>query len=197
MHFDPAAFHKVNVADTCTVWNVLASPRLLRTAHSAGCAFCITAFVKYEALAKPRQNPSAVEIALQKSLREEMQRGRFEHHSCSIQDLQEIGILEARRRLGKGELSSLAFAMRIRQGFITDDDKATKLARDMGHAPLQSTPHLLAWLIYTAQLGDSDKDSVIAELVAAGRNLRARIESAYSHALDCRLKAAQKVIADD
>ncbi len=190
MHFDPAAFHKVNVADTCTVWNVLSSRRLLNTAHTAGCAFCITAFVRYEALAKYRKNPSAAELALQETLRREMRRGRFQHHSCSIQDLQELAILEARKHLGKGELSSLAFAIRTGQAFITDDDKATKLAKSVNHSPLQSTPHLLAWLIYTLQLSDGEKDVVVGDLVTAGRNLRDRLERAYTHAVDCRLKAA-------
>jgi len=37
---------------------------------------------------------------------------RFAAHSCDIGDLQAIRILESRKRLGKGELSSIAFAMR-------------------------------------------------------------------------------------
>lgn len=127
MNFDPAIFHRVNVADTCTVWNVLASRRLLNSAHTAGCAFCITVFVQYEALSKPRRNPSTIELGMQESLRREMGRGRFQAHPCTIQDLQSIELLENRRRLGKGELSTLALAIRMRQAFITDDDKATNL----------------------------------------------------------------------
>lgn len=189
VNFDPAIFYRVNVADTCTVWNVIASRRLLNAAHAAGCAFCITPFVKYEALSRPRSNPSAIELGMQESLRREMQRGRFQAHPCTLQDLQDVELLEQRRRLGKGELSTLALAMRMRQGFITDDDKATKLAAVVKHSPIQSTPHLLGWLIYTTQLADGEKDTIIADLMAAGRNLRDRLEDAYMHALACRLKA--------
>lgn len=48
-------------------------------------------------------------------LTQEQGRGGFEAHSCDIEDLQAIKLLESRKRLEKGELSSIAFAMKIGQ----------------------------------------------------------------------------------
>ena len=41
-------------------------------------------------------------------------------------DLQAIKILESRKRLGKGELSPIALAMKVRQAVITDDMKTSR-----------------------------------------------------------------------
>jgi len=54
--------------------------------------------------------------------------------SCGIEDLQSISVLESRKCLGEGELSSIAFAMKIRLAVITDDRKALELAVEAGHA---------------------------------------------------------------
>ena len=114
----------------------------------------------------------------------------FLAHSCSIEDLQSIQILEKRKKLGKGELSSIAFAMKIRQGFITDDRQACQLAKDSGHPYAQTTPHLFSWLIFTGRLGDSDKDVVIAQHLEAGRHIARHLQTAYEMALQCRLNAS-------
>ncbi|SMC17997.1 hypothetical protein SAMN02745857_00445 [Andreprevotia lacus DSM 23236] len=190
MAFDPSKFHPINVADTCSVWNVLSSTRLLAAAKEAHCDFCITSFVHYECLTKPRKKtPSAAETELIRRLTHEQKRGGFAAHSCSIDDLQTIQLLESRKRLGKGELSSIAFAMKIRQAFITDDMKARKLAEDSGHTLTQTTPRLFAWLIFRGRLGDSDKSTVIAQHVAMERPLAPHLETAYEVALQCRLNA--------
>ena len=148
MVIDPSKFHLVNVADTCAVWNLLSSKLLLGVAKSAGCDFCITSFVRYECLVKPRKSISPNEQALMDHLRSEQTRGAFQHHSCDISDLQAIKVLEERKRLGKGELSSIAFAMKIHQAVLTDDKKARKLSEDSGHR-LTQTIFLapVAWLV--------------------------------------------------
>jgi hypothetical protein len=185
---DPTRVHWVNVADTCSVWNVLSSPRLHGAAKEARCEFCITSFVKYECLTKPRKNgPSPAETELMRRLNQEQQRGGFAAHSCEIGDLQAIKILENRKRLGKGELSSIAFAMKIGQAVITDDMKARKLADDSGHALTQTTPHLFSWLLFKGRLGDSDKDTVIEQHVAMERPLAPHFQAAYEMALQCKL----------
>jgi len=190
MAIDPSKFHLVNVADTCSVWNVLSSARLLAAAKEARCEFCITSFVRYECLTKPRKKePTAAETELMRRLALEQGRGGFAAHSCGIGDLQAIKILESRRRLGKGELSSIAFAMKIGQAVITDDKKARKLAEDSGHALTQTTPHLFSWLIFKGRLGDSDKGTVIAQHEAMDRPLAPHFETAYEMALQCRLNA--------
>ena len=188
MAIDPSKFYLVNVADTCSVWNVLSSARLHGAAKEARCEFCITSFVRYECLTKPRKKePSAAETELMRRLAQEQQRGGFAAHSCDIGDLQAMKILESRRRLGKGELSSIAFAMKIGQAVITDDMKARKLAEDSGHALTQTTPHLFSWLLFNGRLGDSDKDTVIAQHVAMERPLAPLFQKAYEMALQCRL----------
>ena len=142
MAIDPSKFHPVNVADTCSVWNVLSSKMLFNAAREARCDFCITSFVRYECLVKPRKSTTVAEQELMDRLRAAQRRGAFQHHSCGIEDLQSISVLESRKCLGKGELSSIAFAMKIRQAVITDDMKAHKLAVEAGHALTQTTPHL-------------------------------------------------------
>lgn len=187
MAIDPSKFHPVNVADTCSVWNVLSSKMLFNAAQEARCAFCITSFVRYECLVKPRKSTTLAEQELMDRLRAAQRRGAFQHHSCGIEDLQSISVLESRKCLGKGELSSIAFAMKIRQAVITDDRKALKLAVEAGHALTQTTPHLFAWLIFTGRLGDSDRSTVIAQHQAMDRPLGTHFGRAYEMALQCRL----------
>lgn len=190
MAIDPSKFRLINVADTCSVWNVLSSTTLYSAAKEARCEFCITSFVRYECLNKPRKKaPTAAEAELVRRLAQEQGRGSFAAHSCEIGDLQAIKLLESRKRLGKGELSSIAFAMKIGQAVITDDMKARKLAQDSGHAHVQTTPHLFSWLIFLGRLGDSDKDTVITQHKALDRPLAPHFETAYEHALRCRLNS--------
>jgi hypothetical protein len=190
MAIDPSKFHLVNVADTCSVWNVLSSVALHSAAKEARCEFCITSFVRYECLTKPRKKtPTAAETELMRRLTQEQGRGGFAAYSCDIGDLQAIQLLESRKRLGKGELSSIAFAMKIGQAVITDDRKARKLAEVSGHTHIQTTPHLFSWLIFKGRLGDSDKGTVIAQHRAMDRPLAPHFEAAYEMALQCRLNA--------
>jgi hypothetical protein len=192
MAIDPSKFHLVNVADTCSVWNVLSSVCLHSAAKDAHCEFCITSFVRYECLTKPRRKqPTGAEAELIRRLTVEQGRGGFAAYSCDIGDLQAIKILESRRRLGKGELSSIAFAMKIGHAVITDDTKARRLAEESGHALTQTTPHLFSWLIFRGRLGDSDKATVIEQHQAMERPLAPHFETAYEMALQCRLNAAR------
>ena len=189
MAIDPSKFHLINVADTCSVWNVLSSVRLYGASKEARCDFCITSFVHYECLIKPRKSSTTAEIELMRRLRKEQGLGAFKSHSCDIGDLQDIKVLESRKRLGKGELSSIAFAMKIRQAVITDDVKARKLAENSGHTLAQTTPHLFAWLMFKGHLGDSDRQTVITQHQAMERPLEPHLNTAYEMAWQCRLNA--------
>ena len=190
MAIDPSKFHLINVADTCSVWNVLSSTALHSAAKEARCEFCVTSFVRYECLHKQRKgSPTTAELELMRRLTHEQGRGGFAAYSCDIGDLQAIRLLESRKRLGKGELSSIAFAMKIGQAVITDDKKARKLAEDSGHAHVQTTPHLFSWLIFNRRLGDSDKERVIEQHKEMDRPLAPHFENAYEMALQCRLNA--------
>jgi hypothetical protein len=187
MAIDPSKFHLINVADTCSVWNVLSSVRLHAAAQEARCDFCITTFVKYECLFKPRKAITPAQKTLMHRLEAEQKRGSFKDHACDIQDLQSIQLLENRKKLGKGELSSIAFAMKIGQAVITDDKKARKLATDAGHSLAQTTPHLFSWLIFTGRLTDSDKNVVISQHKEMGGPLAPHFDRAYEMALQCKL----------
>ena len=189
MTIDPSKFHLINVADTCSVWNVLSSARLHAAAKEAHCEFCVTSFVRYECLTKPRRASTPAETELMRRLTQEQARGCFAAHSCDIGDLQAIKLLESRKKLGKGELSSIAFAMKIGQAIITDDMKARKLAENSGHALVQTTSHLFSWLIFKGRLGDSDKATVIAQHQLMERPLTPHFEKAYEMALQCRLNS--------
>lgn len=193
MAIDPSRFHPINVADTCSVWNILSSPRLNAATKEARCDFCVTSFVQYECLIKPRRSILPNEQTLMDRLRAEQRRGAFQTHSCDIEDLQTIELLEKRKKLGKGELSSIAFAMKIHQGFITDDRKAWQLAKDSGNPHAQTTPHLFSWLIFTGRLGDGDKDTVITQHADAGRHIARQLQTAYEIALQCRLNLTAKL----
>jgi predicted nucleic acid-binding protein len=122
-------------------------------------------------------------------LRAEQSKGKFTAYSCDIDDLQTIGLLQNRKRLGKGEISSIAFAMKYQQAVLTDDQKARRLALEAGHKAVQTTPHLFGWLVFIGRLGDQDKDVVIAEHRELDGILSQYLEEAYLLALQCRLAA--------
>ncbi|MCJ1887490.1 hypothetical protein LNN38_21705 [Pseudomonas sp. LA21] len=189
MAIDPSRFHQINVADTCSVWNILSSRRLYTAAQEAKCDFCLTAFVHYECLVKPRSSPTEADLELIERLKKEQRKGNFVAHSCSISDLQDIADLESRKKLGKGELSSIAFASRIHQAFITDDRKARKLSESVARAVTQTTPHMHSWLIFTNRLTDSDHQTVLSQHKEMGGSLAPHLENAYEMALQCKLNA--------
>src|SRR3954453_14749792 len=120
MPLDPSQFHLTSVADACAIWNILSSRTLNVAARDAGCSFCCTTYVEYECLWKPRRSPIAAEVELIGRLEDERKKGRFQSYPLEIADLIEVDVLEKRQRLGKGELSTIAFAKRTNQGVITD-----------------------------------------------------------------------------
>jgi hypothetical protein len=183
MSSNPSRFHPLSVTDTCSVWNVLSSNTLYDAARKAGCSFCVTAFVRYELLDKPRKTTHPADHELKRRLRQEQTAGRFETHPCTIDDLQAIGLLADRRALGKGELSSIAFALKIGQGFLSDDKKAFSLAVDRGVAATQSVPDLLAWLVFTGSLSDTEALGAIEEHKALARSLASKLDDARERAL--------------
>lgn len=186
MRINVSQFRQYNVTDTCAVWNVLSSRVLYSTARAAGCVFCITQFVQYECLHKPRK-PSAHGPILQQRLQQEQLKGDFKTYTLTVDDLQEISILESRKKLSKGELSSIAFAKTIAQAFLTDDQKARKLAESLLDQSVQTTPHLLGWLFFTRKLSDGDKKTIIDEHTLLAGTLSPHFEFIYSESLRCQL----------
>ncbi len=192
MAIDPSKFHLVNVVDTCAVWNVLSSARLYSAAKEIGCEFCMTGFVYYECLIKKRGNQKIADKELMKRLQKEQDRGGFKAHGTTIDDLQRVAQLEQRKRLGKGELSTIAFAMKINHAVMTDDQKARRLTKDAGHPLIQTTPHLFAWLIFKQRLMDADKSLIIRQHEEMGQILTPQFEEAYRLALICGVNSRDK-----
>lgn len=151
-----------NVIDSCSIWNVLSSPIIYQASIQAGCYYALTNYVGYECLYKKRKEKrDGVIIA---KLEKEIAAKRFMNCNITIDDLQEIEILENRKNLGKGELSSIVFAKKTQQAFLTDDKKARTLAKEvLGGEFVQTTPHLVGFCFYKRHLLDSDFKALIAE----------------------------------
>jgi hypothetical protein len=154
--------------------------------------FALTGFVLYECLHKPRKERQDADERLQDRLRAARRRGEFKDHSLSVEDLQEVTLIENRRRLSKGELSAIAFAKRVGLAFQTDDMGARKLGESLLEPDrVQTTPHLLGWLFFGGHLVDGDLPGIIEEHESFERPLRRYFEEAYSEAMRCRLLASQ------
>jgi len=146
-------FVKWNVADTCSLWNLLASRLLYSTARSAGVQLCCTEFVIYECLHKAGSiRPERTE--LQDRFRRALDDKHVTPYKIEVEDLQELDVLRNRKKLSLGELSVLVFARKTSQAVLTDDRGAQRLARAiLAETNVQDTPHLYAWLYFTSLLG--------------------------------------------
>lgn len=188
MTANPTSFFKINVTDTCAVWNLLSSKILFCAALSANCTFCITGFVYYECLLKQRSAYSNEDLELQTRLKKAIEKGNIVRYGLDIADLQEIEVLERRRNLGKGELSSIAYAKKIDKAIMTDDQKARRLAENiLDQGKVQTTPKLLGWLFFSGILVDHQKDEIIREHRAMSRPLSRHFIAMYETGLQYRL----------
>ncbi|UTF96838.1 MULTISPECIES: hypothetical protein [Flavobacteriales] len=162
MNSDITKLKLYNVIDSCSVWNILLSPTIYQASINAGCYYSVTNYVKYECLVKRRgtqRNTNAIN-----TLQREISQNRFTACDISIDDLQEMEILENRKRLGKGELSSIVFAKKTKLAFMTDDRKARKLGDAvLGKEYVQTTPHLVGFCFYERHLIDGDFPKLIEE----------------------------------
>jgi hypothetical protein len=108
-------------------------------------------------------------------------------HALDIADLQEVGLLQNRKRLSMGEISSIAFAHKTGQSVLTDDQKARKLARTMLSGDrVQTTPHLLGWLFFTGAVENGHKETIILQHRQSGRPLEQYFLKVCSEAERCR-----------
>jgi hypothetical protein len=109
-------------------------------ASGMGVTVCCTQFVKYECLHKPGPvKPERTE--LQKRLKHEIELKNVFCCHIELEDLQDVQVLSARKRVSTGELSSMVFAKRTGQAFLSDDVKARKLAATIIERDfIQSTP---------------------------------------------------------
>ena len=185
---DVRRFIHDNVTDTCAVWNVLSSRTLYAAARAASCRFVITGYVAYECLRKRSQQDEGDRQILER-FRISRKEGLWPIHSLKVEDLFDYEMLERRKRLGKGELSSMVLAKKIGAAVLTDDQKGRRLAESYlgGVERVQTTPHLFGWLVFDGRLVDSDKDVVVHEHSQLGRPLAPYFETIFMKALEMRL----------
>jgi predicted nucleic acid-binding protein len=125
--------------------------------------------VQYECLYKKREKDRDKQLI--NKLNREIVKSKFNVCSITIDDLQEMEVLENRKRLGKGELSSIVFAKKTNQAFLTDDRKARSLGKSvLGNSKVQTTPHLVGFCFYKRYLLDGDFNSLIVEHKASLKN---------------------------
>jgi len=157
-------FKPGNSIDTCAIWNLLSSARLTAAARARQCGFAVAGYVRFEALDKPRTNPTPAESTMQDELREKLSRGQeFREVLLSVADLAVVARLPASKGLGRGEIAAAALALKIRCALLTDDQKARKLLSGLAINHIQTTPHLLGWLGYEGELTDGDIPTIIAQ----------------------------------
>lgn len=190
MAINPAKFSISNVVDTCAVWHILSSNILYHKAKAANCVFCITSFVHYECFYKLRKEKTEQDEELISRLKFAQAKKQFSAYVLDIEDLQEVEILRRRKNLGIGELTSIAFAKKTNIAFLTDDQKARKLATSvLGQEQVQTTPHLLSWLAFRGDIMDSDKTEIKKEHTEMGQKLGPHLENGFCEAMRCRLMA--------
>jgi hypothetical protein len=190
MPINPARFHRTNVVDSCSAWNVLSSLLLWSRALLAACSFSCTQFVLYECIYKRRSVPTPEDAELRRRMQREIDAQHIVLVRLDLEDLQDVEVLAARRNLSKGELSAIAFARRTEQAILTDDQKARRLAESaMPRERVQTVPHLAGWLLYEGYIAESEFDQLIGEHEAFGRPLRPHFQAARVLSLQAKLAA--------
>lgn len=179
---------KVNIADSCAVNNLLSSLLLFSSLDNNNFFFSITKYVEYECLYKERSILTTTDAELQKRLIRHQKNKKFTSHGISIADLQDASILKHSQQLGIGELSSIAFSKKINQAFLTDDQKARRIAKYiLGEGMVQTTPLIVGWLFYEAIFSDGDLNTLITEHVSFSRPLEKYFRIVYQEA--CRIRS--------
>lgn len=189
---DVRAFALVSAIDTCSIWNLLSSPCLLGAALRKKRSFVVASYIRYEALEKPRTRPTSADLALHDEFRRRLakKQGFFEV-PMTVSELQAIANLPDVCKLGRGEIAALALARKLRSAILSEDSGARRVARMIGVDPVQTTPHLLGWLLYEGELTDGDVSTVISEHeahIGVGRGrLTVYLQRIYQEACRCRL----------
>jgi len=193
MVIDITKFNKLNVIDTCSIWNMLSSSILYDAVKRRECNFTCTQFVIYECLYKKRNQTYDHDKELMKRLKDELKNNAIAQYQISIEDLQNVEILENRMKLSKGELSSIVFAKKTRQAFLTDDQAARKLAYHIiiDNSMVQTIPHLLGWIVYLGEINDMSFEKIVSEHKSFNRPLEKYFREVFYKALELRLVNAQ------
>jgi len=182
---DYTKFARGNTADSCALWNLFSSPSFYASSRAAGCYYCITRFVQYELFTKQSTGKGQDYSRLKLGLNNEISAGSITLANIEINDLQDAQVLARSRHNSMGEISSMLFARKSRLAFLSDDGWAMKFATALRDAPtVQSTPHLVGWLVYQNALTESGVAGNVGELASYGRSLHGRYELASEQALE-------------
>ena len=172
MTIDITKCNKINVTDSCALWNVLSSPTLYGVLVEQQFIFSCTDFVVYECLYRSRTTSEPGDAYLKGLAKTLIGQRKIESHPLTIEDLQDEKILQFRNQIGRGELSSIAFAKKTGLSLLTDDQKARRLGGEiLGANRIQTTPLLFGWLMFNNYLSDQDLEPVIADHKQNGRPL--------------------------
>jgi len=193
---DVTKFSKHNIIDTCAIWNVLSSVELYRATMRASINFYCSEFVIYECLYRHRTTNKEEDKKLQQILLEERKKDLFLSFKLDIEDLQLVNILQTRKKLGLGEISSIALAIKTKQAFLTDDQRARKLAMSVQEGTIvQTVPQMFGWLFFVGILIDGDKDVIITQHQEMNGILTKYFIQTYMEACRCRLIATPSALA--
>ncbi len=180
---------KYSVIDTCSIWNLISSKLFYKTVINEGFTFSITSFVLYECLHKERKKIDNKQIELIKRFEKERTGAQFRDYTISIEDLQSADVLKNSKRQSKGELTSIIFAKKTRQSFITDDQGARKLAAKLlDLVDINTSPILLGHLVYTGKILDNQFDKIIEEHEELEGSLTEWYKKAFYESLEEKLK---------
>lgn len=183
---------KINVTDTCALWNVLSSSILFGVLIEQQFIFSCTSYVIYECLYKPRTTINSNDTRLKEWAKSLIQKKEIETHQLTIEDLQDEKIMKYRNRIGHGELSSIAFAKKTGLCLLTDDQKARKLGGEiLGLDKIQTTPLLFGWLLFHGHLGDQDLEPVISDHKQNGRPLEKYFREVHAESWRVKLLLKQ------
>jgi hypothetical protein len=131
--------------------------------------------------------PTEADRILRERLIRQRELGRFTEFHLTLEELEDVSLLERRKKLAKGELSSIAFARKNRQAVLTDDQKARRLAGEVcDRGMVQTTPQLVGWLFFSAQLLDVDLKMVLKEHQEVNRPLAKYFEEMCRQGLERR-----------
>lgn len=187
MAIDIRDCNKINITDSCSIYNILSSQLLYARLIGSQFIFSITKFVEYECLHKSRKSVSLKEKELQERIIRLQRSNRLSVHALSISDLQDNTIQKENGKFGIGELSCIAFCKKVNQYFLTDDQGARKIGSEvLGENRVQTTPQLVGWLFYHGILSDSDLQGMIDEHNAFERPLEKYFRKVYHQALELR-----------
>lgn len=188
MTIDIAKFNKINVIDSCAIWNVLSCDLFFLRAFEYQCNFIVTGYVEYECLVKARAVPSKMDDEIKTKFRRLLTSGKFSRQTLTIEDIQEVEVMRASKKLGRGELASIAYAKKIGQSVLTDDRKARTYAKEiLGSDRAQTTPHLFGHLILKNLITETEVEGIIQDHNACGRPLEKYFRECFLYALQIRL----------